>query len=198
LPNDELLLVRTREVEVETYVTRRQEHLDEHVQQVGRGLAGSIPVNGPLVDDAGDEVPEDGLHEEDLREELGPDELGTLEVEVVEDLEADGEGHLQDETRKSQFRWRGRRVGRATNVNDAHHNRHLHLKRDGKDEDVVGTVPSRVDTEEVPRSCLERLNGSVVVSWPAPLRRTEVEREGEDVVVDETGVDGEELREGRG
>jgi hypothetical protein len=44
--------------------------------------------------DATNEVSKDGLHEQDLRKELGPDELRTLEVEVVRDLEADGEGHL--------------------------------------------------------------------------------------------------------
>lgn len=88
---------RTRE----TYVSGRQEHLDEHVKQVGSRAVRSLPVDGPLVDDASDEVTENRLHEEDLGEKLGPDQLGTLEVEVVEDLEADGEGHLQVEGGKS-------------------------------------------------------------------------------------------------
>ena len=46
------------------------------------------------VHDATDQVSEDGLHEQDLRQELGPDELRPLEVQVVGNLKADGERHL--------------------------------------------------------------------------------------------------------
>jgi hypothetical protein len=117
-------------------------------------------------------------------------------MEMVEDLKADGEGHLQIERRNSVLSGGEKEEKEEkTNVNDTHNDGHLHLERVGKDEDVVGSVPSRVNTEEVPRSGLNRLDGSVVVRRPAPLGGTEVEREGEDVVVDETGVNGEELPE---
>jgi hypothetical protein len=46
------------------------------------------------IHDAADEVSKNRLHEEELGQELGPDELRLLEVEVVEDLKADGERHL--------------------------------------------------------------------------------------------------------
>lgn len=78
-----------------TYRSRREEHLDEHVEQIRRLPLGDLPVDRPLVQDADDEVTKDRLHEENLGQELGPDQLGALEVQVVHDLETDGERHLQ-------------------------------------------------------------------------------------------------------
>jgi len=73
----------------------REEHVDEHVEESGRGDETRLsPVDGPLVDDADDEVTEDGLHEEELGDEFGVDGHVLFEVDVVGDLKADGEGHL--------------------------------------------------------------------------------------------------------
>lgn len=74
---------------------RREEHVDEHVEQARRrDEAGLRPVDAPLVDDADDEVAKDRLHEQDLGHELGVDRPVVLEAEVVRDLQADGERHL--------------------------------------------------------------------------------------------------------
>lgn len=53
------------------------------------------PVEGPLVDDANDEVSKDTLHEQDLRDKFTPDVDVLLEFEVVRYLEANRESHLQ-------------------------------------------------------------------------------------------------------
>lgn len=185
-----------RGVEAETHAARRQEHLDEHVEQVGRLALGCLPVHGPLVQDAHDEVAKDRLHEEDLGQELGPDEFGSLEVEVVEDLEADGERHLVVIEESSQPQVRTHELTtRSAHVKHSEHDRHLHLERVGKDERVVGAVPARVETEPVPRVGLDRLGSAGHVLGPLPLRGPDDEREREDVVVDETGVDGESSHE---
>ena len=78
----------------------REEHVDQHVEQSGGRRGGLGPVDRPLVDDANDEVAEDGPHEEDLRDELGVNVERLLEVDVVRDLETDGEGHLRVSRRK--------------------------------------------------------------------------------------------------
>lgn len=105
-----------------THITGAEEHLDEHVEEVGRVAAGGLPVDRPFVDDADDEVAKDRLHEEDLREELGPDQLGAPKVQVVEDLEADGERHLRGRDlhtsaarrgNDTERRWDGTRDSRA-------------------------------------------------------------------------------------
>ena len=80
-------------------------------------------------------------------------------------------------------------------MQDTEHDRHLHLERVGKDERVVGAVPARVEAEPVPRVGLDRFRRARHVLGPPPLRRSEVERERKDVVVDETGVDGERSHE---
>lgn len=106
-------MFREKKGKGKTHASGRQEHLDEHIEQVRRRATGSVPVDRPLVNDAGDQVTEDRLHEEDLGEELGPDELGTLEVEVIEDLETDSEGHLHGKkAKKRQSRSREEREGR--------------------------------------------------------------------------------------
>lgn len=71
-----------------------EEHVDEHVEETGRGGRGLGPVDRPLVDDAHDEVAKDAPHEEDLGDELGVDVEVLLEVQVVRDLEADRKRHL--------------------------------------------------------------------------------------------------------
>lgn len=71
-----------------------EEHVDEHVEETGRGGRGLGPVDRPLVDDADDEVAKDAPHEEDLRDELGVDVEVLFKVQVVRDLEADRKRHL--------------------------------------------------------------------------------------------------------
>jgi hypothetical protein len=71
-----------------------EEHVDEHVEETGRGGRGLGPVDRPLVDDADDEVTKDAPHEEDLGDELGVDVEVLLKVQVVRDLEADRKRHL--------------------------------------------------------------------------------------------------------
>ena len=72
---------------------------------------------------------------------------------------------------------------------------HLHLERVGEDESVVDGVPRWVDAEGVAGRGLDTLDDFADGGdrRPAELGLGEVEREGEDVVVDEAGVDGEDL-----
>ena len=63
--------------------SRRQEHVDQHVEQIGWGGRGGRPVDGPLVDDTNDEVTEDAVEEEHLGNELGVDVEVLLEMQVV-------------------------------------------------------------------------------------------------------------------
>lgn len=53
-----------------------------------------FPVDRPFVEDAENEVAEDGLEEEDLGDEVGVEIGETLETNVVGDLQAKSEGHL--------------------------------------------------------------------------------------------------------
>ena len=80
-------------------------------------------------------------------------------------------------------------------MDDTNDNRHLHLQRVGEDQSVLGSVPRRIDTEGVPSGGLDAFdNGALLkVGGPAELRLGESEREGEDIVVHESGEDGEEL-----
>lgn len=66
--------------------SRRQEHVDQHVEQIGWGGRRSRPVDGPLVDDTDDEITEDTVEEEHLGDELGIDVEVLLEMQVVWDL----------------------------------------------------------------------------------------------------------------
>jgi len=141
--------------------SRREEHVDEHVEETGRrDESGLSPVDGPLVDDADDEVTEDGLHEEELGDEFGVDGHVLFEVDVVGDLEADGEGHLKEgrkererrEVSSSSFRRDNelaRRREKRTHVDNSEDDTHLHLVRVGEDESVVRSVPGRVESERV-------------------------------------------------
>lgn len=82
-------------------------------------------------------------------------------------------------------------------MDDTHNDTHLHLERVGEDERVVGAVPRRVDSERVPVRGLDALDNVAggKVGRPAELRLGEVQREREDVVVDEAGEDGEQAHE---
>jgi hypothetical protein len=74
--------------------SRRQEHVNQHVEQVGWRGRGIRPVDGPLVDDTNDEVTKDTVEEEHLGDELGVDVEVLLEMQVVWYLQTNGEGHL--------------------------------------------------------------------------------------------------------
>jgi hypothetical protein len=91
----------------------------------------------------------------------------------------------------TQGGWRG------TYVEDTKNDTHLHLQRVGEDEGVVGSVPGWVDTEGVAVDRLDTLDdvADLEVGGPSELRLGEDEREGEDVVVHETGVHGEHAHE---
>ena len=74
--------------------SRRQEHVDQHVEQIGWGGGRGRPVDGPLVDDTNDEVSKDTVEKEELGDEFGIDVEVFFEVQMVGYLQADGECHL--------------------------------------------------------------------------------------------------------
>ena len=76
--------------------TRGEEHEDQHVQERRWGTHSRLgPVSAPLHDNADDEITEDGLEEDNLGDELGPDVHGSFEMDVVGNLETNGESHLE-------------------------------------------------------------------------------------------------------
>ena len=83
---------------------RREEHVDEHVEQTRRLSVRLGPVGEPLDDDADHEVSEERLHEEDLGNEFCPDAGARIEVNEVGDLEADGKRHLRNTLEKQRRR----------------------------------------------------------------------------------------------
>lgn len=74
--------------------TRREEHENEHVEKPGRWDARRGPVGDPFENDADNEITKDGLEEQDLGNELGPDVEWFLEVKMIRDLKANRKGHL--------------------------------------------------------------------------------------------------------
>lgn len=68
--------------------TRREEHVNQHVQQTGWRLSDGVPVNAPFVDDSEDQVTEDGLEEDHAGNEVTPDVDRRLEVAGVDVGEA--------------------------------------------------------------------------------------------------------------
>lgn len=84
---------------------------------------------------------------------------------------------------------------RETHVQNTQHDTHFHLERVGEDENVVGSVPGRIDSKGVP---VVRLNtfddvADLEVGRPAELGFGVVERKGENIVVHETSVHGKDL-----
>lgn len=174
-------------------VSGTEEHVDEHVEQAGRrDHAGRGPVDTPLVDDADDEVAEDGLHEEELGDELGVDGSVVLESEVVGDLQADGESHLETrQARRSSAAEKGRDEKRKkTHVDDSEDDTHFHLVRVGENEGIVGSVPCGVESEGIDAG-LDSLYRSSLVR-PLPPGLPDRHRLGEDVVVYESSEHREE------
>ena len=50
-----------------------EEHVYQHVEEGGWGLAAGVPVYGPFVEDADDEVAEDGEEEDHGGDKVGVD-----------------------------------------------------------------------------------------------------------------------------
>jgi hypothetical protein len=89
-------------------------------------------------------VPEDGLQEDHLWDEVKVDVDWALEAEGIGDLEAEREGHLEG-TKGSVRKKRGGE--RAAYMEDSQYDGHLHLVRPGEHEPVVGAMPAGVQTE---------------------------------------------------
>ena len=86
--------------------------------------------------------------------------------------------------------------GTITHVDDTKHDGHLHLVRVREEELVVGTMPGRVKTEGIGVTIRDRGHRlSPVMLRPRPARMEDVQRLGEDVVVEESGIDGEKTHE---
>lgn len=82
-------------------IPRRQEHVDQHVKEIGRGVVDMMaitvkfpPVNAPLVHDTEDEVTKDGFHKQNLRDEFQPNDDLLSKVDMVEYIQTDSKGHL--------------------------------------------------------------------------------------------------------
>jgi len=82
------------------------------------------------------------------------------------------------------------RRGPNTHVNDTDDDRHLHLERIGKDERVVGTVPIGIDTKGVDFAIGDSSDRALPVIWPIEPVGKDVQRLGEDIVVDKSSEDG--------
>ena len=157
--------------------TRLQEHVDQHVQETRRLPASAEPVDRPLIDDAEDEITEDGLEEDHTRDKVTPYIDRLLEVAGVDVREAQRVGH----------------VGPTQN------DRHLHLVTIAEEQIILGTVPAPIETKGVAvtvRLAEHRRNGisflKVVMNIPLPLAVEERHGLGEHIIVDKTGVDRED------
>lgn len=88
--------------------------------------------------------------------------------------------------------WKHRGLQR-TYVDNTQDDGHLHLVRVGEDERVVRTMPARVQAEWVDMTIGHTL--SCLVSREVPAGMEQMKSLGEDIVVDETSVDGESTHE---
>lgn len=81
-------------------------------------------------------------------------------------------------------------------MDDSHDDRHFHLQRVRENEDVVCSVPFGVQTHEVGLSSRDGLDGTrTEIGRPPETGWEDSEGEGEDIVVEETGVDREETHQ---
>jgi hypothetical protein len=173
----------------------QKEHVYELDEEIGRALrrVGRALEREPLDQDHQTQVDKDEEEEDGLRDELEQDAHQPPEEHVVEEREDEAEEHLHD--------------------SDDH--RELHLERVGEGDLVDGERPDRVQAERVraaaehaqlaarhirPRVRIEVEHvGPVelerVGHGDAPRRAEDVDRLGEDVVVDEARVDAEQGHE---
>jgi hypothetical protein len=71
-------------------------------------------------------------------------------------------------------------------MDNTDNDRHLHLERVRKDQGIVGTVPVRVNTERIHLAIGNGRNRALSVVWPVETVGEDVQRLGEDIVVDES------------
>lgn len=67
-------------------------------------LIQSPPIDRPLVKDTKNEIAKDTFHEEDLRQCLQPDKHLLAIVDMVENVEDNGKGHLKRDPVSEIFR----------------------------------------------------------------------------------------------
>jgi hypothetical protein len=77
---------------------------------------------------------------------------------------------------------------------DTNNDGHLHLERIGKDEVVLRSMPSRVDTERIDSSVSNRIDTSLS-SRPIEAGFGQGKTERENIVVNKAGKDGENAHE---
>jgi hypothetical protein len=167
-----------------------ENHVDEDDEDGGGAVgSGNIPAQGsvvnPLVEDEEAEVEEEEEEEDDLRDELAEDVDVTTEVEVVPDREGHTEQHVQ-------------------NPND---NRDLHFVPVEEGNLVLSQLPNRVNSDGVGVLVVAVLGvehdvlhcKQTIVRHPrlvrVPVRAEDVEALAEDVVVYDSGVEGEDAHE---
>lgn len=85
------------------------------------------PVDAPLVHDTEDQITKDRLHEQNLRHEFEPNKGLALVVNVVEDVQADSKGH----------------------VNDTNHDGLLHLVGIREKQEVFSAMPCGIKAKSV-------------------------------------------------
>ena len=73
-------------------------------------------------------------------------------------------------------------------MDDTEDDRHLHLERIGEDESIICSVPVWVDTEGVDLAVGNTRNRTFPIFRPVETVGKEVQRLGEDIIVDETSV----------
>lgn len=90
-------------------LARRQEHVDQHVEEIGRRIVDMMaitvkfpPVDTPLVHDTEDKITKDGFHEQNLRDEFQPNNDLLSKVDMVEHIQTDSKGHLQQQRERIQ------------------------------------------------------------------------------------------------
>lgn len=172
----ELLNSRLTPVQRNVDETGLEEHVYEHVEQSRGLLSNGEPVHAPLVDDANHQVPKNGLEEDHARYEVAPDINGFLEVPGVD-------------VRKAE---------RVRHVSPAKNDTHLHLVTVAEEEVVLSAMPSPVKTKGVAVVGVLQLADKCITLSPAfrniplPLTAKQCHGLGEDIIVDEAGVDRED------
>ena len=110
-------------------------------------------------------------------------DIGNLaEAKMVGNLQAKGECHLRESRVLSdRYHWEMRLM--MTNVANTQNNGHLHFVRVRKNERIVCTVPSRIESEWINMSILKALDSRVVNVSKIPSRMPNVKGLREYVVV---------------
>ncbi len=146
-------------------VHRRQEHLQEDIQQSRRCC--SVEHRQPLDDHQNTEIAKERAHEENLRNELKPEVVRLPEVNSVSRTQRDPQTHLSD----------------------SHENGHFHFQGVVEVEGISRCVPIGVDAERV-NVIPTRDHDESAIRHPSAgeQRHADAER----FVVHEAGEDGED------